>query len=72
MRTAKAVFSLLVCASFIAYAQENLLAKSDGNTFDRVRYNGGTVPSRVDPKDWGNHLSINADSIIFLLKDGQR
>jgi PDZ domain-containing protein/PEGA domain-containing protein len=72
MRTAKVVFSLLVCASFIAYAQENLLAKSDGNTFDRVRYNGGTVPSRVDPKDWGNHLSINADSIIFLFKDGQR
>jgi hypothetical protein len=72
MRTARALFSLLVCASFVAYAQESLPAKSDGNTFDRVRYNGGTVPSRVDPKDWGNHLSVNADSIIFLFKDGQR
>ena len=72
MRTARALFSLLVCASLIAYAQQSLLAKSDGNTFDRVRYNGGTVPSRVDPKDWGNHLSVNADSIIFLFKDGQR
>jgi hypothetical protein len=72
MRTARAAFSLLVCATFIAYSQESLLAKSDGNTFDRVRYNGGTVSNRVDPKDWGNHLSVTADSITFLFKDGQR
>jgi hypothetical protein len=50
MRIAKAAFSLLVCASFIAYTQESLLAKSDGNTFDRVRYNGGTVASPLTQK----------------------
>ena len=35
-------------------------------------HNGGTVASHVDPKDWGNHLSVSADSITFLFKDGQR
>jgi hypothetical protein len=37
-----------------------------------TRLNGGTVSNRVDPKDWGNHLSVTADSITFLFKDGQR
>jgi hypothetical protein len=65
-------FSFFVCASLIAYSDQSLWAKSDGNTFDRVRYNGGTIANPVDPKDWGNHLSINADAITFIFKDGQR
>ncbi len=58
--------------SLIAYSQQAADASSDGNTFDRVRYNGGTVSNGVDPKDWGNHLSINSDAIVFTFKDGQR
>jgi hypothetical protein len=44
----------------------------DGNTFDRVRYNGGSVASKVDPKDWHNTLVINSDAIAMSFKDGQK
>jgi PDZ domain/PEGA domain len=71
MHAARVVFSILVCATLIVYSQENASAHSDGNTFDRVRYNGGTVSNGVDPKDWGNHLSVTSDAIIFTFKNGE-
>lgn len=52
----------LLCAALVTYGQ--------GNTFNKVRYNGGTIPSKVDPKDWDNHLTITSDLITFKLKDG--
>jgi hypothetical protein len=42
-----------------------------GNSFDRVRYNGGSVDSKVDPKEWKNHLTITSDAITLALKDGK-
>jgi hypothetical protein len=49
-----------------------LLSYGGGNTFDRVRYNGGSVDSKVDPKDWGNHLTVTSDVIMLALKDGKK
>lgn len=49
-----------------------LLTYAQGNTFDRVRYNGGTVAAKVGPKDWGNHLAITSSLIVLTLKDGQK
>jgi len=43
-----------------------------GNTFTRVRYNGGSVASKVDAKDWNNKLTVTSDLITFQLKDGQK
>ena len=43
-----------------------------GNTFDRVRYNAGTVSNPVDPKDWGNQLTVTSDLILFAFKNGQK
>lgn len=40
----------------------------EGNTFTKVRYNGGSVPSKVDPKDWGNKLTVTSDTIALELK----
>lgn len=54
---------VLVCAIF-AYAQ--------GNTFKQVRYNGGTVSTKVDPKDWGNQLNVTSDLITLTLEDKQK
>jgi len=62
MRRFVAVF---LCASLVAYAS------SQGNSFDRVRYNGGTISNPVDPKDWGNHLTVTSDAIVFRFKNGQ-
>jgi len=58
MRRFLAVF--LSC-SILIYAQ--------GNTFTKVRYNGGSVPSKVDPKSWDNKLTVTSDSILLELKD---
>jgi PEGA domain len=49
-----------------------LIALAQGNTFDRVRYNGGTVATKVSPKDWDNKLTVTSDLITFALKDGQK
>jgi len=48
-----------------------LLTYADGNTFDRVRYNGGSVDSKVDAKEWKNTLTITSDAITLALKDGK-
>ncbi len=50
-----------------------LTASSDegGNTWTKVRYNGGTVQTKVKPDDWNNKLMISSDLIEFDLNDGQ-
>src|SRR2546429_5146181 len=47
-----------------------LLTAAQGNSWDKVRYNGGTLQTKVDPKDWGNHLGVTSDFITLKLKDG--
>ena len=56
-------------ACFLALA---LIAQGAGNTFKRVRYNGGSVDSKVNPKDWDNTLTITQDTITLALKDGKK
>jgi len=36
-----------------------------GNKFTKVRYNGGSIPSNVNPKEWGNRLTISPDLIVL-------
>jgi hypothetical protein len=50
----------------------SLFAYGQGNTFTRVRYNGGSVASKVDPKDWNNKLTVTPDAITLDFKDGQK
>jgi hypothetical protein len=57
----------LVCFLTIA-----ICAQGQGNTFNRVRYNGGSVDSKVDPKDWNNRLTITGDTIALSLDDGTK
>ncbi len=49
-----------------------ILTTGQGNTFTKVRYNGGSVPSKVNPKDWDNTLTITSDTITLALKDGAK
>ena len=49
-----------------------LYATSEGNSWNKVRYNGGTLQTKVDPKDWNNHLTVTSDAITLKLKDGQQ
>ena len=64
MRHFHGALAVILCCSILAYAE--------GNTFTRVRYNGGSVPSKVSPKDWDNTLTVTPDAITLLLKDKAR
>ena len=63
MKTARQL--LAICLGFA------LLASAQGNSFDKIRYHGGTVLTTTKPKDWGNKLIVSSDKIRLLLKDGQ-
>ena len=54
---------LSVCLPTAIYAQ--------GNNFDKVRYNGGSISTTVKPDEWGNKLNVTSDAIVLSLKDGQ-
>src|SRR5579863_151447 len=56
--------AVILCCSILAYAESN--------TFTRVRYNGGSVPSKVSPTDWDNTLTVTQDAITLVLKDKAR
>lgn len=64
MRIQRRLLALLLCSTVAAWAQ--------GNSFDRIRYNGGSVESKVDPKDWHNELTVTSDMITLALKDGKK
>jgi len=64
MQSLKRLLALFLCSAIATWAQ--------GNSFDKVRYNGGSVDSKVDPKDWNNHLTITSDLITLALKDGKK
>lgn len=58
------IFALILCFCLLASGE-------GGNVFTRVRYNGGSVASKVDPKDWNNKLTVTPDAITLDFKDGQ-
>jgi hypothetical protein len=60
----KKLLALLLSATLLAYAE--------GNTFTKVRYNGGSVASKVDPKDWDNKLTVTPELITLDFKDKQK
>src|SRR5436190_6430488 len=64
MQILRRLLAILLCSAIVAWAQ--------GNSFDKVRYNGGSVDSKVDPKDWNNHLTVTSDLITLSLKDGKK
>lgn len=64
MQTLRKALTLFLCASIVTWAQ--------GNSFDKVRFNGGSVDSKVDPKDWNNRLTVTSDVITLALKDGKK
>ncbi len=64
MQIFKKLLAVILCSAMITWAQ--------GNSFDRVRYNGGSVDSKVDPKEWNNHLTVTSDMITLALKDGKK
>jgi len=64
MVVVRQLLAVFLCWTMLAYA--------GGNTFTKVRYNGGSVATKVDPKEWGNKLTVTSDLITLQLKDTTR
>jgi len=43
---------------------------AQGNTFTKIRYQGGSIASNVKADDWNNTLTVTSSNITFVLKDG--
>jgi len=61
VKTCRKFFAFFLACALAAYGQ--------GNTFTKVRYNGGSVASHVDPKVWNNKLTVTSDAITLETKD---
>jgi hypothetical protein len=59
MEIRRSLAILLICST---------LAYTKGNTFS-VRYNGGSVASKVKPDDWGNKLTITPENLTLIFHD---
>ncbi len=64
MNKARQLLALVLCACLVVFAQ--------GNAFKKVRYNGGSISSKVSPHDWDNVLTVTPDLITLKLKDGAK
>ena len=64
MKALRRVFVMMLALPVLTYGQ--------GNNFDKIRYNGGAVQTKVKSDDWGNHLAITSEGIKLDLKDGQQ
>lgn len=63
MRITCQICAVLLIVTIGAYGQ--------GNSFKHIRYQGGTLQTKVKPDDWGNRLTVTSDEIKLDLKDGQ-
>jgi len=64
MKALHRIFVVTLILSVLTYGQ--------GNNFDKIRYNGGTVQTKTKPDDWGNRLAVTSEEIKLELKDGQK
>ncbi len=44
---------------------------ADTNSWNKIRYSGGTIQAKVDPYDWNTVLTITPDAIVFVFAHRQ-
>jgi len=45
--------------------------EADNNSWNKIRYTGGTIQAKVDPYDWNTVLTITPDAIVFVFAHRQ-
>jgi hypothetical protein len=45
--------------------------EADNNSWNKIRYTGGTIQAKVDPYDWNTILTITPDAIVFVFAHRQ-
>ncbi len=51
--------------TFIALLATAALLCGQGNSWNKLRYSGGTVQAKVNPFDWNSTLTITPDAIVM-------
>src|SRR5262249_46239475 len=51
----------------LAFLLIAILADAAGNSWNKIRYSGGTVEAKVNPFDWNTTLTVTADAIALQL-----
>jgi hypothetical protein len=54
---------LLTCVLILA-----MPAQADGNSWNKLRFRGGTVEAKVNPFDWNTTLTITPDAITLVFE----
>ena len=54
----------LACTLVLAISCINCPAGN--NSWNKIRYTGGTIQAKVDPYDWNTVLTITPDAIVFV------
>lgn len=52
-----------ILACIVAFA---VAAAAAGNSWNKIRYGGGTVAVRVNPYDWNTTLTVSPDGIVLV------
>jgi len=55
-----------VTRRILTFALACSLAAAEGNSWNRLRYSGGTVEAKVNPFDWNTTLTVAPDSIVLV------
>ncbi len=55
----------LACIVVVALLGAQTLP-AGGNSWNKIRYSGGTVPAKVNPYDWNTTLTVSPDSIVLV------
>ena len=55
-------FLLTTFAAGLAAAQ----LRAQGNSWNKLRYSGGTVEAKVNPFDWNTTLAVKPDAIVLV------
>ena len=52
--------------AFLVLASPLLWADGSGNSWNKIRYSGGTVAAKVNPYDWNTTLTVTPDTIRLV------
>lgn len=64
-RSGKRSRAPLACVLAVALGFAPYL-RAEGNSWNKIRYGGGTVTAKVDPYDWNTTLTIASDQIVLV------
>ena len=57
--------------TFISVLILAVAARGQSNSWNKLRYSGGTIPAKVNPFDWNTTLTVTSDAIVLTF-EGQK